>query len=90
MTIRVCIVWYMTEILGWFSFQLAEYFVGFLVCGIIGLLFIIIFPIVGLVFCCCRCCGRCGGKAGSHDPKSAKCKRVSCGIALIVINTLSL
>ncbi|XP_064594649.1 prominin-1-A-like isoform X2 [Liolophura sinensis] len=69
---------------------LAEYFVGFLVCGIFGLLFIVIFPIVGLVFCCCRCCGRCGGKAGSHDPKSAKCKRVSCGIALIVINTLSL
>ncbi|NWX01811.1 PRM1A protein, partial [Caloenas nicobarica] len=31
------------------------YEVGFLVCAAIGLLFIILVPLVGCCFCCCRC-----------------------------------
>ncbi|NWQ72873.1 PROM1 protein, partial [Columbina picui] len=35
--------------------QLLIYEVGFLVCVAIGLLFIILVPLVGCCFCCCRC-----------------------------------
>ncbi|NXP55861.1 PRM1A protein, partial [Heliornis fulica] len=31
------------------------YLLGFLVCIAIGLLFIILMPLVGCCFCCCRC-----------------------------------
>ncbi|NXX98723.1 PRM1A protein, partial [Centropus bengalensis] len=35
--------------------QLLLYELGFLVCAAIGLLFIILVPLVGCCFCCCRC-----------------------------------
>ncbi|NXX16532.1 PRM1A protein, partial [Podargus strigoides] len=35
--------------------QLLLYELGFLVCIAIGLLFIILMPLVGCCFCCCRC-----------------------------------
>ncbi|NXV80929.1 PRM1A protein, partial [Atlantisia rogersi] len=35
--------------------QLLLYELGFLVCMAIGLLFIILVPLVGCCFCCCRC-----------------------------------
>ncbi|NWI22068.1 PRM1A protein, partial [Crypturellus soui] len=35
--------------------QLLSYEVGFLVCVAIGLLFIILVPLFGCCFCCCRC-----------------------------------
>ncbi|NWX87933.1 PRM1A protein, partial [Nothoprocta ornata] len=35
--------------------QLLSYEVGFLVCAAIGLLFIVLVPLVGCCFCCCRC-----------------------------------
>ncbi|NXX59853.1 PROM1 protein, partial [Scopus umbretta] len=38
-----------------FLSQLLLYEVGFLVCIAIGLLFIILMPLVGCCFCCCRC-----------------------------------
>ncbi|NXS50578.1 PROM1 protein, partial [Balaeniceps rex] len=38
-----------------FLSQLLLYEVGFLVCMAIGLLFIILVPLVGCCFCCCRC-----------------------------------
>ncbi|NXI68771.1 PRM1A protein, partial [Anseranas semipalmata] len=34
---------------------LLHYELGFLVCVAIGLLFIILVPLVGCCFCCCRC-----------------------------------
>ncbi|NXI59080.1 PROM1 protein, partial [Chloroceryle aenea] len=34
---------------------LMVYELGFLVCMTIGLLFIILVPLVGCCFCCCRC-----------------------------------
>uniref|UniRef100_UPI00358EBB23 prominin-1 isoform X2 n=1 Tax=Myxine glutinosa TaxID=7769 RepID=UPI00358EBB23 len=42
--------------------QVLEYEVGFLICAIIGVLFILIMPLVGFCFCICRCCDNCGGK----------------------------
>ncbi|KAF1636545.1 Prominin-1, partial [Eudyptes filholi] len=41
--------------LSFFLFQLLLYELGFLVCMAIGLLFIILVPLVGCCFCCCRC-----------------------------------
>ncbi|NWH51481.1 PROM1 protein, partial [Fregata magnificens] len=38
-----------------FFSQLLLYELGFLVCVAIGLLFIILVPLVGCCFCCCRC-----------------------------------
>lgn len=52
--------------------QILEYEVGFLICAIIGLLFMVIMPLVGFCFCLCRCCNNCGGKmrqkADSNTP----------------------
>ncbi|NXK54431.1 PRM1A protein, partial [Chauna torquata] len=41
--------------LSFFLSQLLHYELGFLVCVAIGLLFIILVPLVGCCFCCCRC-----------------------------------
>ncbi|NXN92343.1 PRM1A protein, partial [Rhinopomastus cyanomelas] len=41
--------------LSFFLSQLLFYERGFLVCMAIGLLFIILVPLVGCCFCCCRC-----------------------------------
>ncbi|NXV18592.1 PROM1 protein, partial [Cepphus grylle] len=41
--------------LSFFFSQLLLYELGFLVCMAIGLLFIILVPLVGCCFCCCRC-----------------------------------
>ncbi|NWZ22411.1 PRM1A protein, partial [Asarcornis scutulata] len=38
-----------------FLSQLLLYELGFLVCAAIGLLFIVLVPLVGCCFCCCRC-----------------------------------
>ncbi|NXA85714.1 PRM1A protein, partial [Melanocharis versteri] len=35
--------------------ELLLYEVGFLVCAAIGVLFVILVPLVGCCFCCCRC-----------------------------------
>ncbi|XP_041369992.1 prominin-1-A-like isoform X2 [Gigantopelta aegis] len=60
--------------------------VGFAVCLAIGLLFFIIFPLVGLCFCCCRCCGNCGGKMLQREHPKATCrKRAFMGILLVLI-----
>ncbi|NXF32672.1 PROM1 protein, partial [Nyctibius bracteatus] len=40
---------------SFFLSQLLLYERGFLVCAAIGLLFIILVPLVGCCFCCCRC-----------------------------------
>ncbi|NXI41844.1 PROM1 protein, partial [Galbula dea] len=40
---------------SFFLSQLLVYELGFLVCTAIGLLFIILMPLVGCCFCCCRC-----------------------------------
>ncbi|NXW74123.1 PRM1A protein, partial [Hirundo rustica] len=35
--------------------ELLLYELGFLICAAIGVLFIILVPLVGCCFCCCRC-----------------------------------
>ncbi|XP_068597391.1 prominin-2 [Brachionichthys hirsutus] len=51
------------------------YQVGFLVCVVIGILYIVLMPIVGLCLACCRCCGNCGGKMHQKQTSSIACRR---------------
>ncbi|NXB07386.1 PROM1 protein, partial [Cnemophilus loriae] len=45
----------MLHCLSFFLSQLLLYKLGFLICVAIGVLFIILVPLVGCCFCCCRC-----------------------------------
>ncbi|XP_025095358.1 prominin-1-like isoform X2 [Pomacea canaliculata] len=65
---------------------LVDSFLGYAVCLAIGILFILIFPIVGLCFCCCRCCGNCGGKRIQEVKPNAKCRRIGFGVALVILS----
>ncbi|KAM3835145.1 prominin-1-A-like isoform 1-T3 [Vipera latastei] len=55
--------------------EMLKYETGFLVCTVIGLLFIVLVPLVGLYFCCCRCCGHCGGFMYQKQNRHTACKR---------------
>ncbi|CAG5118167.1 unnamed protein product [Candidula unifasciata] len=37
-------------------------YLGYTIALVVGIVFFVLFPIVGMCFCCCRCCGRCGGR----------------------------
>lgn len=42
--------------------QVVRYEAGYVVCAVIAGLYLLVVPIAGLCFCCCRCCRRCGGR----------------------------
>ncbi|KAK3589877.1 hypothetical protein CHS0354_015902 [Potamilus streckersoni] len=70
--------------------QVVPYFIGYAICVALGILFIIIFTLVGLCFCCCRCCGNCGGRKmqKAEDAKN-KCKRNTFSVIMFILITLS-
>nr|XP_022313451.1 prominin-1-like isoform X1 [Crassostrea virginica] len=71
--------------------DLVAVFGGFAACVVVGLLFAIFMPIIGLFFCCCYCCcKRCGKAREKTDPKAAGCKRATFCIFLAVFATLML
>uniref|UniRef100_A0A671RG40 Prominin-1-A n=1 Tax=Sinocyclocheilus anshuiensis TaxID=1608454 RepID=A0A671RG40_9TELE len=47
------------------------YELGFVVCAALGLLFTVLLPLVGLLFCLCRCCDNCGGEMHQRQRKNA-------------------
>ncbi|KAI4886972.1 hypothetical protein NFI96_001948 [Prochilodus magdalenae] len=51
------------------------YEIGFVVCAALGLLFAVLLPLVGLLFCMCRCCDNCGGEMHQRQRKNADCQR---------------
>lgn len=51
------------------------YQVGFLVCAAIGILYIVLMPIVGILLACCRCCGNCGGRMYQKQSSNIHCRR---------------
>uniref|UniRef100_A0A8C7ULH5 Prominin 1a n=1 Tax=Oncorhynchus mykiss TaxID=8022 RepID=A0A8C7ULH5_ONCMY len=51
------------------------YETGFVVCAVLGLLFMVLLPLVGLFFCLCRCCDNCGGEMHQRQRKNADCQR---------------
>ncbi|KAA3677053.1 prominin 1 [Paragonimus westermani] len=65
-------------------------YVGFGVCVVLGLLFAILMPLGGLVFCCARCCGKCGGRVQLMDSKKDPCKRTAYTIFVLLIVTIQL
>lgn len=54
--------------------KVARYEAGYIVCALLGLLFLFLMPLVGAIFACCRCCGRCGGRA-KKDCEAPRCQR---------------
>uniref|UniRef100_A0A8W8NHA5 Uncharacterized protein n=1 Tax=Magallana gigas TaxID=29159 RepID=A0A8W8NHA5_MAGGI len=60
-------------------------FLGFSISVVVGLLFIVIFPIVGCCFGCCRvACKACCAQPAEEDP-SVSCKKAIYGTILFVI-----
>uniref|UniRef100_A0A3B4WRG2 Prominin 1 b n=1 Tax=Seriola lalandi dorsalis TaxID=1841481 RepID=A0A3B4WRG2_SERLL len=51
------------------------YEAGFLICGTIGIVFVVLTPIIGTCFCVCRCCENCGGEMHQRQRKNADCQR---------------
>eukprot|EP00058_Branchiostoma_floridae_P018303 XP_002603792.1 hypothetical protein BRAFLDRAFT_124670 [Branchiostoma floridae] len=68
--------------------KIVLYSLGWAICAVIGILFIIIMPIVGLCFCCCRCCGNCGGKMQQTVRDNMVCKRRVFEVFLFVVTIL--
>ncbi|XP_034161993.1 prominin-1-A isoform X3 [Pangasianodon hypophthalmus] len=57
------------------TLQVIYYELGFVVCAVMGILFIVLVPLVGLLFCMCRCCDNCGGEMHQRQRKNADCQR---------------
>ncbi|XP_041705441.1 prominin-1-A isoform X2 [Coregonus clupeaformis] len=57
------------------TLQAIYYETGFMVCAMLGLLFMVLLPLVGLFFCLCRCCENCGGEMHQRQRKNADCQR---------------
>ncbi|XP_041116558.1 prominin-1-A-like [Polyodon spathula] len=72
------------------SFQVLKYEAGFLVCVAIGILFILLMPLIGFFFCCCRCCGNCGGRMYQKQSKKTSCKRRGLYWSLMLITIVIL
>uniref|UniRef100_A0A8C2CLC5 Prominin 1 b n=1 Tax=Cyprinus carpio TaxID=7962 RepID=A0A8C2CLC5_CYPCA len=49
------------------------YELGFIVLSVLGLVFVLFMPVVGLFFCVCRCCENCGGEMHQRQKKSGDC-----------------
>ncbi|KAF7254769.1 Prominin-1-A [Varanus komodoensis] len=68
--------------------EVLTYETGYLVCLVIGLLFIILMPLVGFCFCCCRCCGHCGGFMYQKQTKNMDCKRKTLFASLLGVTMI--
>ncbi|XP_053434056.1 prominin-1 [Nycticebus coucang] len=68
--------------------KIFNYEIGLIVCVVLGLLFIILMPLVGLFFCMCRCCNKCGGKMHQRQKENGPFLRKSFATSLLMICTL--
>ncbi|XP_041065009.1 prominin-2-like isoform X2 [Carcharodon carcharias] len=69
--------------------KVVRYEAGYLVSFIIGVLFFILMPLVGLFFCCCRCCNKCGGQLKERTEKT-DCQRNTLALFLLVTTLIIL
>uniref|UniRef100_A0A8C2G0X4 Prominin 1a n=1 Tax=Cyprinus carpio TaxID=7962 RepID=A0A8C2G0X4_CYPCA len=60
---------------GYLNLHVIYYEIGFVVCTALGLLFTVLLPLVGLLFCLCRCCDNCGGEMHQRQRKNTDCLR---------------
>lgn len=65
--------------------QWIQYEAGFLICGAIGVTFVVLTPIIATCFCMCRCCDNCGGEMHQRQRKNADCHRGFFTASLIAI-----
>ncbi|XP_041921901.1 prominin-2 [Alosa sapidissima] len=70
--------------------EMLRYEIGFLVCVAIGVLYIVLMPLVGFCFACCRCCGNCGGHMYQEQTKSITCRRRGLYWATLIITLVIL
>ncbi|XP_060086040.1 prominin-1-A-like [Ylistrum balloti] len=66
--------------------ELVNYAMGFGICFVLGLLYVIFMPVCGCCFCCCRCCGNCGGDLKQVYDENEGCKRMGFAQALFLIS----
>lgn len=67
--------------------ELAKHYWPILLVVAICALLVVLMPIIGLCFCCCRCAGACGGRSQPFDKKHDTCRRVFLGLLLICAAT---
>ncbi|KAK3095696.1 hypothetical protein FSP39_017731 [Pinctada imbricata] len=65
--------------------ELINFAMGFGICFVIGLLYVIFLPLCGCCFCCCRCCGNCGGDMKQKFDENEDCKRMGLAQALFLM-----
>lgn len=70
--------------------SLLKQYAGILALTIIALIFIILMPLVGIIFCCCRCCGKCGARSRPFDKHHDTCRKIILAMILIGVATLIL
>ncbi|XP_075231383.1 prominin-like protein [Lycorma delicatula] len=56
--------------------------------AVAAVLFIVIMPIAGLFFCCCRCAGRCGSRSQPFEKRYDPCRRHMIGFLLSGVTIL--
>lgn len=61
---------------------------GILLIVLITGLIVVLMPIIGFCFCCCRCTGGCGGRTQPFDKKHDGCRRGFWGLLLITATSL--
>ncbi|XP_071534765.1 prominin-1-like isoform X6 [Panulirus ornatus] len=64
---------------------LVLHYIGLVSLLVLGCLLIVVMPLAGLVFACCRCAGRCGAHEPHYDKKRDPCKRATLGTLLAVL-----
>ncbi|XP_046925747.1 prominin-2 [Lynx rufus] len=68
--------------------EVVRYEAGYVVCAVIAGLYLLLVPIAGLCFCCCRCRRRCGGRVKTEH-KAMACERATL-MAFLLLTTLVL
>uniref|UniRef100_A0A8C5BA99 Prominin 1a n=1 Tax=Gadus morhua TaxID=8049 RepID=A0A8C5BA99_GADMO len=58
------------------------YELGFLLCAAVGVVYLVLLPLAGLLLCICRCCDNCGGEMHQRQRKNADCQRGLLGTLL--------
>ncbi|XP_051896937.1 prominin-2-like isoform X2 [Pristis pectinata] len=69
--------------------KVLRYEAGYLVSFILGVLYFLFMPLVGLFFCCCRLCGKCGGQVKERT-QSTDCKRRTLAMFLLMTTIIIL
>ncbi|XP_014665650.1 PREDICTED: prominin-1-A-like isoform X2 [Priapulus caudatus] len=70
--------------------QVRNYETGFIVCFVVGCIYVVAMFFTALVFLLCRCCGGCGAQQSKMDDRFAKCKRVTMAVFLFLVTMLML